>query len=312
MFTFIELFAGIGGFRIAAERNGGQCVFACEIDKNCRSTYRSNFRERHVFLASNVKTFSQEPHWIKNHDLLTAGFPCQSFSSIGKRDGFKSEKGMLFFDLANIIDKCRPKAFLLENVVGLKTFEKGRNFNKVCDILKNQLGYQLHTKIICSLPWVPQHRKRIAFVGFREPNDFSFDQMEIPPEPYPTFSQIREHNPPEEFYIPENKFHEMTMELKKQEEAGYGFRRLNQVRKDGFTWCLRTGFYTNPVFYFIEDDGRPRYLTSRECSRLMGFDSFTGTDWIYPKSRLIARHQFGNAIVIPQFQEIIRVMRNYF
>jgi DNA (cytosine-5)-methyltransferase 1 len=172
-FTFIDLFAGIGGMRFAFESIGGKCIYTSEWDKHAVNTYLANFPDTHRIDGDITKVSIDD---IPDHDLLVAGFPCQPFSiagvskknALGKPHGFIDKtQGTLFFNIAEILDKLQPKAFLLENVKNLKSHDKGRTFQVICDTLE-ELGYTFDTRIIDAKSFVPQHRERIFIVGFQE------------------------------------------------------------------------------------------------------------------------------------------------
>ena len=175
-FTFIDLFAGIGGFRLAMQDIGGKCVFSSEWDDAAKQTYFENYGEVPFGDITKPEIKALIP---KEFDVLCAGFPCQPFSSIGKREGFEHKtQGTLFFHIADILNENKPKAFLLENVPGLLTHNKGKTFETIIDVLKNELHYTVFTKVLNSADYeVPQIRKRLYFVGFREDlkiSDFNF------------------------------------------------------------------------------------------------------------------------------------------
>ena len=159
-FTFIDLFAGIGGFRLAMQANGGECVFSSEWDKDAKQTYYENYGEVPFgdITKDDVKAFIPE-----HFDVLCAGFPCQAFSIAGYQKGFDDVRGTLFFDVADIIEKHRPKAFYLENVKNLQSHDNGKTFKKIMDVLENRLGYVVDTKIMnpCEYANIPQNRERI-------------------------------------------------------------------------------------------------------------------------------------------------------
>ena len=187
-FTFIDLFAGIGGLRRPFNAIGGECVFTSEWDAWSRKTYAANFSVDHEF-GGDIRDYSREPSKIPDHDLLLAGFPCQPFSiagvskknALGRPHGFLCDtQGTLFFDLAQIIDKKRPAAFVLENVKNLEGHDGGRTFATIMAVLRNELKYTVQTRVISSEHWVPQKRERIFIVGFREGTDFSFDDLVLP------------------------------------------------------------------------------------------------------------------------------------
>jgi DNA (cytosine-5)-methyltransferase 1 len=169
---FIDLFAGIGGFHIGLHNLGCQCVFACEIDAKARITYTENFKEISPSLFNDYN-FAEDiqkvdPKAIPDFEILTAGFPCQTFSQAGRRRGFEEARGTLFFDIAKILDIKRPKAYFLENVQHLQTHDKGKTFEKIKKILTQDLGYSLFYKIVKASDFgLPQRRPRIFMVGFK-------------------------------------------------------------------------------------------------------------------------------------------------
>ena len=185
-FTFIDLFAGIGGIRMGFEQNGGQCVFTSEWDKYAVKTYCENFGADHPVVGDITQVHVDD---IPDHDVLLAGFPCQPFSiagvskknSLGRVHGFECKtQGTLFFDVARIIKARQPKAFLLENVKNLMSHDKGRTFQVIKETLQEELGYKVFPKVIDAKGFVPQHRERIFIVGFREDTDFSWDALNHP------------------------------------------------------------------------------------------------------------------------------------
>ena len=185
-FSFIDLFAGIGGLRRGFEAIGGKCVFTSEWDKYSVQTYLANNVCDHE-VAGDIRAIPANA--IPVHDVMLAGFPCQPFSlagvskknALGHRHGFHCHaQGTLFFDVARIIEHHRPKAFLLENVKNLLSHDQGRTFRVIRRALENELGYQVDCRVIDAKGFVPQHRERIFIAGFREPNDFSFDDLIIP------------------------------------------------------------------------------------------------------------------------------------
>lgn len=199
---FIDLFCGIGGFRIAFEKAGGECVFSSDWNEMAQITYEANFGEKPHGDIHSVAVADIPPH-----DILCAGFPCQPFSiagvskklSLGKKHGFEDkEQGNLFFTLADIIDFHQPAAFVLENVKNLKSHDQGRTFQIIHDTLTNALGYTLYYKIIDARSVVPQHRERIFLVGFKERRGFEFPEF---PSEGPKLEAILEDNVPEKYTL---------------------------------------------------------------------------------------------------------------
>ena len=203
-FRFIDLFAGIGGLRVGFENIGGKCVFTSEWDRFAADTYRRNFQEdpEHVF-AGDIREYTESTEAldrIPQHDVLLAGFPCQPFSiagvskknALGRPHGFTdATQGTLFFDVAQIIQHHRPKAFLLENVKNLKSHDKGNTFSTIMKVLEDELGYKVTTRVVSAKPWVPQGRERIFIVGFLDhESQFTFDDMVVPEGPEPTLRSV--------------------------------------------------------------------------------------------------------------------------
>ena len=185
-FKFIDLFAGIGGIRAAFEQVGGRCVYTSEWDKYAQKTYAANFPISHAIAGDITQVAADE---IPDHDVLLAGFPCQPFSiagvskknALGKKHGFADEtQGTLFFDVARIIKKKKPRVFLLENVKNLQSHDKGRTFDVIKRTLTQELGYHIYWKVIDAAHFLPQHRERILIVGFREPVGFDWAALQLP------------------------------------------------------------------------------------------------------------------------------------
>ena len=200
--TFVDLFAGIGGMRLAFENCGAKCVFSSEWNSMACITYSENFGDEPAGDINKIHSSK-----IPFHDILLAGFPCQPFSiagvskkkSLNMPVGFKDlTQGTLFFEVARIISEKRPKAFLLENVKNLKSHDGGKTFKIIEKTLRDELGYDLHHKIIDSKPLVPQHRERIYIVGFDRPRDFKFPVL---PNSSVTFHEILEKNPNEKYTL---------------------------------------------------------------------------------------------------------------
>lgn len=179
-YKFIDLFAGIGGFHIAFENAGAECVFVSEWDKFARQTYEHNFKKRNpkIFETDNFTgdITKVDPENIPDFDILTGGFPCQPFSQAGFKKGFNETRGTLFFDIVNILDKKRPKAFFLENVRHLFKHDDGKTFKTIEKVLTEDLGYSLHTQIVKASDFgMPQHRPRLFMIGFLNNGvDFKF------------------------------------------------------------------------------------------------------------------------------------------
>jgi DNA (cytosine-5)-methyltransferase 1 len=299
---FIDLFCGIGGFRIAFERAGGECVFSSDYDKYSQLTYEANFGEKPRGDIHEVAVAE-----IPKHDILCAGFPCQPFSiagvskklSLGLKHGFEDEKqGNLFFSIAEILDFHRPSAFILENVKNLKNHDGGRTFEIIYNTLTNALGYKVRWKIIDAQSVVPQHRERIFLVGFKPSRWFEFPEF---PSDGPRLASILDDDVPEKYTLTDHLWQYLQDYAKKHQAAGNGFgfglftgkdvaRTLSaRYHKDGSEILISQGLRKNP-----------RRLTPRECARLMGFPP----DFKIPVSDTQAYRQFGNSVAVPIVERI--------
>lgn len=274
--TFIDLFAGIGGFHLAFHNTGAECVFVSEWDEPARKTYRANFEkiDPKLFDPKNIdKTFvgditKVEPKDMPDFDIITGGFPCQPFSQAGLKKGFTETRGTLFFDIVRIIKEKQPSAFFLENVRGLLTHDNGNTFETIKRVLTEELGYSFYYKIIRASDYgVPQHRPRLFMVGFKD-NSIEFE-------------------------FPEPKKLQMTM------ADVFGAKEVN--REVGFT--LRVGGRGSGLAdrrnwdtYLV--DGEVKRLTSKEGLRLQGFPD----DFIFPVSETQAMKQLGNSVAVPAIQ----------
>ncbi|MDP3492744.1 MAG: DNA (cytosine-5-)-methyltransferase [Hyphomonadaceae bacterium] len=322
-FTFIDLFAGIGGLRLGFEAIGGKCVFTSEWDKYAQQTYRANFSDGpdHQF-AGDIRPYGANPSLIPAFDVLLAGFPCQPFSlagvskknALGRPHGFDCDKqGTLFFEIERIIKHHRPAAFLLENVKNLERHDKGQTFAVIKDTLENELGYKLEYRVISSHPWVPQKRERIFMVGFREDCGFSFDGFDkrTPPQSeWPVLGDIMQsHNEVGQKYTLTAHLWQYLQDYReKHEKAGHGFG-YSMFGKNGVTRTLSARYYKDGSEILIEQKGtRPRRLTPIECARLMGFERGDRT-WNIPVSDTQAYKQFGNSVVVPVVEAVARHMQ---
>ncbi|MFT3756355.1 MAG: DNA (cytosine-5-)-methyltransferase [Pseudoxanthomonas sp.] len=328
-FRFIDLFAGIGGIRMAFEAHGGCCVFTSEWNPYAQKTYLANFPESAHALAGDITQVDAAD--IPDHDVLLAGFPCQPFSiagvskknALGRAHGFADEtQGTLFFDVARIIAEKRPAAFLLENVKNLVSHDKGNTFRVIKKVLEEELGYHITCKVVDGAHYVPQHRERILIVGFREKTDFSFDDV-YEPAHKPTMKDILHpqdgSEQPEAHYTigPKAKVdarYTLTPRLwaylqayaEKHRAAGNGFG-FGLVGPDSVSRTLSARYYKDGSEILVSQGPRkrPRRLTPRECARLMGFPD----DFVIPVSDTQAYKQFGNSVVMPVMREVARVMR---
>ena len=312
-FTFIDLFAGIGGMRIAFEDNGGQCVFTSEWDRYSQKTYLTNFG---VKPEGDITKICEDE--IPKHDVLVAGFPCQPFSiagvskknSLGKEHGFLDKtQGTLFFDICRIISYNRPKAILLENVKNLKSHDKGKTYKVIRDTLVD-LDYEIFDEVLDGKYYVPQHRERIFIVGFDKRRygknvDFSFPQ---PSSEKPALKNILERNVDPKYTLSDKLWSYLQEYAKKHKEKGNGFG-YGLADVNGISRTLSARYYKDGSEILIaQKDSNPRRLTPRECARLQGFRE----DFLIPVSDTQAYKQFGNSVVVPLVRavakEIVRTM----
>lgn len=321
-FRFIDLFAGIGGLRVGFENIGGKCVFTSEWDKYASETYRRNFPEEqgHVF-AGDIREYTKNDAAlarIPRHDVLLAGFPCQPFSiagvskknALGRPHGFlDATQGTLFFDVARIILHHRPKAFLLENVKNLQRHDKGRTFSTIMNVLVNELGYKVETRVLSAKPWVPQGRERIFIVGFRDhAAGFSFDDVAIPEGKAPTLGSILERSVDPKYTLTPKLWDYLQGYKKKHEAKGNGFG-FGLFGPNDVARTLSARYYKDGSEILVDQGKgkRPRRLTPKECARLMGFERGNRT-WHIPVSDTQAYKQFGNAVVVPVVEAIAEAM----
>lgn len=304
-FKFIDLFAGIGGIRLAYQNNGGKCVFSSEWDKFSKLTYEANFGE---VPFGDITQISEKE--IPDHDILLGGFPCQPFSiagvskkkSLGRQHGFLDKtQGTLFFDIARIIKHKKPKAFMLENVKNLVSHDKKKTFKVITETL-SELGYSLHYKILDGQNYVPQHRERIVIVGFKKSIFKGKETFEFPAPTNESYA-IREilQRKVDPKYTLSDKLWNYLQEYKKKHKAkgngfGFGLTDLN-----GISRTMSARYYKDGAEILIPQRGKnPRRLTPRECARLQGFPD----NFIIPVSDNQAYKQFGNSVVSPLFQAV--------
>jgi DNA (cytosine-5)-methyltransferase 1 len=304
-FSFIDLFAGIGGIRLAFESVGGQCLFSSERDPHCQKTYLENFGEQPFGDINEINIDD-----IPDHDCLTAGFPCQPFSiagvskknSLGREHGFLDRtQGTLFFKIAEILKRKRPAAFLLENVKNLRSHDKGNTFRTILGTL-DELGYLYFYDIFDSVNFVPQHRERIYIVGFdrRRFGDFPDFTFPVLPQSRPRLSEILESSPEEKYTLSDKLWNWLQQYALKHRAKGNGFG-FGLADLSSHTRTLSARYYKDGSEILIpRPRGNPRRLSPRECARLMGF----GDDFKIPVSDTQAYKQFGNSVVVPVVRAI--------
>lgn len=319
-FTFIDLFAGIGGIRRPFEDLGGQCLFTSEWDRFSRETYAANFADgpEHISVGD-IRPYANDPDQIPHHDVLLAGFPCQPFSiagvskknSLGRPHGFLCDtQGTLFHDLAKIIAHHRPTAFLLENVKNLERHDGGNTFKTIMNVLENELGYDVDYRVISSAHWVPQKRERIFIVGFRkEEPKFDLKNLVLPVGDAPKLGSILADEVDAKYTLTPKLWQYLQDYKEKHSKAGNGFG-FSLFGPDDVTRTLSARYYKDGSEILVRQEGkRPRRLTPRECARLMGFErKGTNQPFIIPVSDTQAYRQFGNSVVVPKVHAVAEFM----
>ena len=305
-FTFIDLFAGIGGMRLAYERAGGHCVYSNEWNKYSQQTYFANFGEQPDGDITKV-----DENNIPDHDILVAGFPCQPFSiagvskkqSLGRATGFEDKtQGTLFFDICRILKAKRPKAFMLENVKNLCSHDRGRTFKVITESL-DELDYEVFYKVLDGQDFVPQHRERILIVGFDRKRygskiQFSFDIK--PSDPKPVMKDILEKKVDDKYTLSDKLWDYLQEYAAKHKAAGNGFG-YGIADPNGVSRTLSARYHKDGSEILIKQKGKnPRRLTPRECARLQGFPE----DFKIPVSDTQAYRQFGNSVVVPLMSNV--------
>ncbi len=291
-FTFIDLFAGIGGFRLAMQNLGGKCIYSSEWDKEAKKTYKANFGETPFGDITKETTKSYIPD---NFDVLCAGFPCQAFSIAGKRGGFEDTRGTLFFDVAEIIKRKKPKAIFLENVKGLVTHDNGKTLDVILNTLE-ELDYAVHVKIINAKNFgVPQNRERIFIIGFNKDKVDNYNVFNFPESTQEVFINNFIENNVEGYDISE---HLQKSYLLKKDDGKPQIIDINsniQVKT-----LVSTYHKIQRLTGTFVKDGKTglRLLSISECKAIMGFPN----DFIVPVSRTQAYRQFGNSVAVPAIQ----------
>ena len=303
-FTFIDLFAGMGGFRLAMQAHGGKCVFSSEWNKYAKKTYMANFGEMPFGDITKDLTKSYIP---QEFDVLCAGFPCQPFSiagvskkkSLGRETGFKDKtQGTLFFDVADIISRHRPKAFFLENVKNLISHDKGNTFKVIKGTL-DELRYSIHYLVMDGQTYVPQHRERIMIVGFNNDIYHGEEQFSFPRQEQATRSiqEILDADVDEKYTLSDKLWNYLQIYAEKHRSKGNGFG-FGMVNLNGISRTLSARYYKDGSEILIpQGKGKnPRKLSPRECARLMGYPDEYRLDQV---SDVQAYRQCGNSVVVP-------------
>lgn len=321
--TFIDLFAGIGGFRIAFEKAGCKCVFTSEIDRFACETYETNFGEKPF---GDITLIDKDK--IPDHDILCAGFPCQPFSlagvskknSLGRKHGFEDKtQGTLFFEIKEILKKKRPKAFMLENVKNLISHNQGTTYEIIKDTLENKLGYVVNWEIVDGKNWVPQHRERIFIVGYDpEQVNLKKEDIIIPREPNGDYKyvELRDiiHEKIDGYTLGPGTWETLKRHkeyhMKKGNGFGYGLHKL-PIKEGTVTRTISARYHKDGGEILIEQKGnRPRRLTIEEAMQLQGYDPEI---FKFPVSKTQAYKQIGNSVVVPAVhecaKEIVKMIR---
>lgn len=329
-FSFIDLFAGIGGTRLGFQQAGGKCVFTSEWNKWAVETYQANFSNKHPIIGDIVSFPAEE---VPDHDVLLAGFPCQPFSisgvskrnSLGRPHGFEcTTQGTLFFDVARIIAAKQPKAFFLENVKNLVSHDRGNTFKVIVETLRDELGYEVHYKVINGRHWVPQNRERIFIVGFKEKTNFSWDDLVIPTDTKTLKSILHPEDGTEsseghytkgelakvssKYFLSDRLWSYLQDYAEKHRARGNGFG-YGLVTEADVARTLSARYYKDGSEILVSrgKNKNPRRLTPRECARLMGFPD----NFVIPVSDTQAYKQFGNSVIVPLISEIAKNMVPY-
>lgn len=321
-FQFIDLFAGIGGFRLAMQNLGGKCVFSSEWDAEAQKTYNANFGE---IPFGDITKATTKKYIPKDFDILCAGFPCQAFSIAGKRGGFNDIRGTLFFDVADIIKRRKPKAFFLENVKGLKSHDGGRTLETILNVLRNDLKYDVpDPKIMNAKDFgLPQNRERIYIVGFRKDLEVSEFEYPRPSKKKVSFAHVKEEDvPPTKYYLSNQYLQTLEKHKARHESKGNGFG-YEIIPDDGIANAIVVGGMGRernlvidnritdftPTTHIKGDVNRKgiRKMTPREWARLQGFPE----NFIIPVADASAYKQFGNSVAIPAIQATAKEIIKY-
>jgi len=318
--TFIDLFAGIGGFHRAFIKAGARCVFANDYDRKCSAIYLNNYKgSEKYFMPGPIEDYTNRYKFlVPEHNILAAGFPCQPFSiagvskknALGRAHGFLDKtQGTLFFEIAKIIKKRKPDAFILENVKNLKFHNKGDTINTIMDTL-DKLGYRIpEPQIIDAKNFVPQHRERIFIIGFRKKFKYDFRFPEITQKKYNIINFL-EKNVDKKYILTPNLWKYLKAYKKKHKKAGNGFGYgLVEPGIDNHTRTISARYYKDGAEALISrgPNARPRRLTPRECANLMGFPISHNFDGI---SDTEAYKQFGNSIAVPVATLLVKEIVN--
>lgn len=318
-FKFIDLFAGIGGFRQALQNQGGNCVFSSEWDRAAVKTYFANYG---IFPYGDIRKI--DPKSIPDHDVLCAGFPCQPFSiagvskknSMGLDTGFEDRtQGTLFFEIEKILEAKRPKFFFLENVKNILSHNK----KKTIEIIKEtfeRLNYEYLIEVVNGKEWVPQHRERVFFIGYDKTKiSCSTDDFFIPKSPksgykYKTLDKIIDINNTDRTLSDGTwKALQRHKAVHRKRNNGFGYSMLDlPISADQIAWTISARYYKDGADCLVPQLGRnPRQLSLKEVLELQGFDS---TKFILPAGIIQSYKQMGNSVIIPAIEESAKMIAN--
>ena len=304
-FTFIDLFAGIGGFRIALQELGGKCVFSSEWEPHAKETYLNNYGE---VPFGDITRFTQSgsseallANGVPPHTILCGGFPCQPFSQAGLKRGFDDARGTLFFDILKIALDQRPPVLFLENVKRLKTHDSGNTFKIICNSLRD-INYKVYAKVLRAADFgVPQNRERIFIVAFADPIHFEFPKS-IPDSQKQSLSSILEPDPDPKYTISDALWAGHQRRLKEHREKGNGFGYSLFNKDSKYVNTISARYWKDGSEILIEQKGKnPRILTPRECARIQGFPE----QFKFHCSKRYAYQQFGNSVAKPVIRAVM-------
>ena len=308
-FSFIDLFAGIGGFRIGLESLGGKCVFTSEWDRHAKETYYKNYGEVPFgditnFTKSNSAS-GLTPERIPEHDILCAGFPCQPFSQAGRQLGFDDTRGTLFYDILTIAKTQRPKVLFLENVKRLKGHDKGKTFKVICNALR-EIGYKVYSKVLRAYDHgVPQNRERIFIVAFSEPIEFEFPKM-ARHSIYKNVGDVLEAKPDDKYTISDRMWtgHQRRLQEHRNKGNGLGYSLFQD--KDEYVNTISARYWKDGSEILIKQPQKnPRVMTPRECARIQGYPE----EFQYHNSKRHAYQQFGNSVAVPVIKALAKQIK---
>jgi DNA (cytosine-5)-methyltransferase 1 len=298
-FTFIDLFAGVGGIRLPLEELGGECVFTSELDKFAQKTYTANYGPHGLHGDITKVTNDQVPR----HDILVGGFPCQAFSISGKRLGFQDTRGTLFFEIARLVEAKQPKMLVLENVKGLVSHDQGRTFQTILGVLDG-LGYEVSYQVLSAKDFgLPQNRPRIFIVGVRKDQGFKFIFPPLPKSKPTRLGDILEEQVDPKYTLSPRAWAGLKDHKRRHQEAGHGFGYNLYDEHSLVVGTLKARYHKDGSEILVKQKHKPpRRLTPRECARLQGFPD--------TMPQVVSDSQFykqmGNSVAVPVLRWIFQ------